>query len=376
MSDTQTGAATATDETLLAHLAHRLGHGSEDLATEALAFILRNPVAARGMASHAARWCPDLSPTPRFRTQDWLSEDEAVPDLVGVAADGSTPLIVEAKFGAALTPNQPVTYLKRLLPSGEPGLLLFLVPARRRRSIWAEIQHRCEASGLSLAPSNQSFCGAHGPAVVAVTVWPDLLEEIERHLVPLTDHRRTFAELEQLRGLCERADRSVFAPFTTQFLGGDVGKRLQDLDSLLNEAATSLAERGMASTSGLRWSSGQNWFGRYFLFAGWECLLHVNFVRWGTQRDTPLWLRITDKRAATHPGFQDVLSPLAASEPARLLDDDGRRLIPIHLPHGEERDAVFAAIEDQLVEIHGLLASCPPLPSGAPASDEASTDRL
>ena len=349
-----------TADTLLAHLAQRLGHGTEDLATEALAYILQNPGASRGMAKHAARWEQDLAPVIRFRTQDWLSEDEAIPDLVGEADDRSTPLIVEAKFGAALTPNQPVTYLRRLLATEAPGLLLFLVPTRRKFPIWAELRRRCEDAELPLTTSGETLRGVQGQAVVGVTTWTDLLDDIDRHLVPVAEYRQTIAELEQLRGLCERADRNVFQPLTTQFLGGDVGQRLKDLDELLNEAVGSLTDRHMAVTKGLRWSSGQGWFGRYFSLAGWECLLHVNFGYWGTQRDTPLWLRITDRRGIANLPLQEALRPLAAAEPPRLLDEDGRHQIPIHLPNDVERDFVFAAIESQLVEIHELLERCPP----------------
>ena len=354
-----------TTDTLLAHLAHRLGHGTEDLATEALEFILRNPAAAQGMADHASHWNQNLAPTIRFRTQDWLSEDAAIPDLVGVAEDGSTPLIVEAKFGAALTPNQPVTYLRRLLAAERPGLLLFLVPTRRTNPIWAELQRRCNEEDLPLTPDG-TLRGVHDQAVVGVTSWTDLLEDLDRHLVPVVDHRQTIAELDQLRSLCERADRTVFQPLTTQFLGGDIGQRLQDLDALLNEAVASLAGRRMAATKGLRWSSGQGWYGRYFQLAGWECLLHVNFDRWGTQRDTPLWLRITDRRGAGYPALQEALRPLAGADPPRVLDGDGRLQIPIHLPHDVDRDVVFAAIETQLGEIYELLGSAPP-----PLSEES-----
>jgi len=351
-----------SSDTLLAHLAQRLGHGAENLATEALAFILQNPAAARGMASHTARWEPNLAPAVSFRTQDWLKEDEAIPDLVAVARDQSTPLIVEAKFGAALTPNQPVTYLRRLLAAEAPGLLLFLVPTRRKFPIWAELRRRCDDAGLPLVTSGETLRGVNGQAVVGVTSWADLLDDIDRHLVPVAEHRQTIAELEQLRGLCERADRNVFQPLTTQFLGGDTGQRLAHIDELLNEAVANLADRQMAVTKGLRWSSGQGWFGRYFLLAGWECLLHVHFESWGTTRDTPLWLRVTDRRAAANHDLQDSLRPLDAAEPSRLFEQNGQHHIPIHLPSAVERDAVFTAIESQLKEIHALLENCPPPP--------------
>jgi hypothetical protein len=44
-----------------------------------------------------------------------------------MASDGSTPLLVEAKFWAGLTGHQPVSYWQRL-PVEQPAMLLFLVP--------------------------------------------------------------------------------------------------------------------------------------------------------------------------------------------------------------------------------------------------------
>src|SRR4051794_21423185 len=117
-----------SDETLLTYLVARLGSGPENVATETLAFILRTPAAATGMGQHIQRFCTDLASIATYQTQDWSADDEAVPDVVGRTVSGSTPLVVEAKFGAALTPNQPVTYLRRLLALDEPTLLLFLVP--------------------------------------------------------------------------------------------------------------------------------------------------------------------------------------------------------------------------------------------------------
>ena len=109
------------DATLLAHLVNRLGTGAENIANETLAYLLQEPAACHGMHAHARRFCPDVAAARRYRTQDWSAEDNAIPDLVGITADGTTPLVIEAKFGAALTPNQPVTYLRRLL-AGVSGI--------------------------------------------------------------------------------------------------------------------------------------------------------------------------------------------------------------------------------------------------------------
>jgi hypothetical protein len=352
-------------DTMLAHLARRLGTGEEDLATEALAYILRVAEAAHGMYAHAVRWCPTLGAVSTFRTQAWLAEDEAIPDIVGIADDGQTPLIVEAKFGAALTPNQPVTYLRRLLGRDTAALLLFLVPTRRAAPIWAELLRRCSEAGLELTSTEGQRRGSCQNAVVAVTTWVDLLDDVERALTPPSEHRRSLAELEQLRGLCELADQAVFRPFTSQFLGGDTGRRLMDLDSLLNEAIDSLAIGRLASTAGMARSAGVGYFGRYLRLGGWECFLHVNYNLWGSQRPTPLWLRISDRRAAGDTALGDALSSLVSAQPSRLLNHDGLHHIPIHLPHDVDRDVVFASIDTQLRDVQALLSSAPPPEPGS-----------
>ena len=44
-------------------------------------------------------------------------------DLAATASDGTAPLVIELKFGAGLTANQQVNYLRQL-PEGQPGALL------------------------------------------------------------------------------------------------------------------------------------------------------------------------------------------------------------------------------------------------------------
>ena len=172
------------------------------------------------------------------------------------------------------------------------------------------------------------------------------------------------SELQQIRGLCERQDREAFQPFSTDFLGGDVGQHVLDLDGLLIEAVDGLVADGLSSTRGLKWSAGQGWFGRYFRLGGWVCL-HVNYTRWGKERPTPMWLRIIDQDAG--PDVLEALAPLALEDPPRFLNEDGLRQIPIQLPHDDSRDVVHAAIDGQLRQVHALLQSCSlPLPQREP----------
>lgn len=115
-------------DSVLAHLTARFTTQAENLATEALCYLLRSrPPAAAGVIDLARAFGVALPSGLVFQTQNHAVEDSSIPDLVAVAPGGSTPLVCEIKFWAGLKDNQPVTYLGRL-PADEPGLLLFVAP--------------------------------------------------------------------------------------------------------------------------------------------------------------------------------------------------------------------------------------------------------
>jgi hypothetical protein len=57
-----------------------------------------------------------------------------IPDLVGATTDGTGVLLVESKFWAPLTPNQPIGYLRRL-PVDREGMVLFIAPEGRYETL-------------------------------------------------------------------------------------------------------------------------------------------------------------------------------------------------------------------------------------------------
>lgn len=93
-------------QTVFSHIVQmRLSQEYENIATEALAFILDSSDQARtGFLKFLREIEPSL-PGLNFRTQ--LSEGDARPDLWGVE-DGKPRVFVENKFWAGLTTNQPV----------------------------------------------------------------------------------------------------------------------------------------------------------------------------------------------------------------------------------------------------------------------------
>lgn len=339
-----------SDSTLLAHLSARLRGGSENLATEALEYVLRNPLVSDAFQRHLRQLAPSLPAMARYRTQVRDASDTGIRDLVGSTDNGITSLVVEVKFDAPLTSNQPGTYLKALREVDGPSLLVFLVPTSRAEALWPRLMRRCAESEVHMESEGRHVARS-GTVTLAVTTWNDVLDAIGG--IPLgPKSHQVLAEIDQLRGLCDRQDREGFVPFSDTFLEGDSGRYLEALDSLLIDAINLLREEHLVETVGYKWTAGQGWFGKYFKMAEVLCLLHVNYARWASQADTPLWLNV-DPQA--DPRISEALEPLRLSEPRQLFDGDGQLAIPVHVPAGKDREHCLDEIIAMLKDVRSLL---------------------
>ena len=136
-----------TRQTLLAQLSAKVPgmrfSQTEDIAVEALAHILSNSRPARKavedlLESHGA----EIGPIEGVRTQV-AGDTGDRPDLAGTDEHGVECLLIEAKFWAGLTEDQPVEYLSRIL-SNPPSALLVVAPAARFESLWVELRRRIQ----------------------------------------------------------------------------------------------------------------------------------------------------------------------------------------------------------------------------------------
>jgi hypothetical protein len=132
-----------SNDSLLGYLASRLSTHPENVATEALAFILRGNEYLR---QAVLRFLEGLG-TPLLEVVSFSSQQSeksaARPDLRGADKSGAPVLFIEAKFWAGLTDNQPVTYLNDL-PADRPTALFVLAPETRRQLLWRELLLRCK----------------------------------------------------------------------------------------------------------------------------------------------------------------------------------------------------------------------------------------
>src|SRR6516162_3813955 len=123
---------------LFGYLVSRFSTHPENLATEALAFIVNRSATMREeLRNLFERTGIELPPLARFQSQAG-DEQGNIPDLIGLDAAGAEWLLIENKFWAGLTENQPAGYLERL-PKEGGAVLLFVVPRKRLPIVWTEL---------------------------------------------------------------------------------------------------------------------------------------------------------------------------------------------------------------------------------------------
>ncbi len=133
----------ATNTSLFAQILPMFTGQTERAATEALRHILVQSELAREALEQMLRTAGvEVGSLTRFQTEASGDEGERV-DLVCYDASGDERVLIEAKFWAGLTDNQPNTYLSRM-PEDGYSVLLFVAPAQRIETLWPELRRRAQ----------------------------------------------------------------------------------------------------------------------------------------------------------------------------------------------------------------------------------------
>ena len=176
----------STGTTLFAHIAPRLTDRIEDVAVEALGFILSNsPAARRALADTLKDGGIEVGSIDRVETWE-IGEEGEIPDLVCFDENGAKQVLIEAKFWADLTKNQPNQYLKQLLQDGQDrsAALLFVAPKARLELLWPELCGRAKKEfGLTIiSESGPVRSASFGSDIhhLQLTSWAALLERMAR----------------------------------------------------------------------------------------------------------------------------------------------------------------------------------------------------
>lgn len=342
---------------LLAKIFPMFSARTEDVAVEALGYILNGSQPARDALSDVLQsGGAEVGRIAEVQTQFTL-DDGACPDLAAFNEDGSVRILIEAKFWAGLTENQPVTYLRHLLQEPKTSALLFVAPHARRESLWAELERRIKEADFSVSfkteKKQEEILSARSGEKhwLILTSWTNLLDRMAAKISAAGD-TQTSADIVQLRGLAAQEDASAFMPLRAEELGPDIPRRLMGLKTLVDQATRRLHRSGYVSLKGLKATPQKTGYIRYVRLAGTGASFGIDFSKWATLRDTPLWLVLRGWKG-TKP-LDEVsanLDSFRRLDPPELFEMGRYLVMPIELPLGVEQNAVLDAIVDRLTEI-------------------------
>lgn len=275
-----------TSDSLLAHLAWRFPGATEDIATEALCYILSKQEGAQtALADLLKSGGAEPEPMDSFTTQR-VYQHSKKPDLVAFNGEREV-LLVESKFWASLTPNQPNGYLKLMKDLPDAKNLLFIAPEASQDWLWKELSEQAgnefEVDDDADGVVRSATVGSDGHRLM-LTSWDTLLDRLGR------SGADEDGDLRQLIGLCARIDGGTPA---SDGIAREL-REVSDYEDLVKSAIQRAKELGCIDTLGTaRW---QGNYGRYIWLVDAEGD-YLGTVRIGIDFDrdqSPFFLWFTD----------------------------------------------------------------------------------
>lgn len=333
------------DDTLLAYLVSSFPGRTEDIATEALCHVFDHSDACvdalNGVVQSGVR---GIDPIDTVKTQV-IGVDGTRPDLVGFDEEGQERVLIEVKFWAGLTANQPNGYIKRL-PQDSPSVLMFLVPDDRVRSLWPQLRKRLDRKFDAVEELEaERRCVSIGGSRrhLMVVSWGSLLDAMSARSSD-SDEPRAVTQIRQLRSLARYADKGAFKPIPPgKESGMDSEIRLRQYRRLVDAATEEGINQDWADRKGLRATPKPYGYGRYIRLHGTVVWFGINLRLFEDTGETPLWV-------SRHQSYAD--EPDVSRE---LGDEDrdwyrmhGRHWFPINLRRDVEYPQVLVGVVDSL----------------------------
>lgn len=324
------------DDNLLAHLVASFPGNTENIATEALGHIFeRSDASVEALNDVIKSGVRGVNPIATVRTQV-IHADGTRPDLVGFDDSGQERVLIEVKFWANLTDNQPNGYLNRLSDDG-PVVLVFLVPEERVQSLWPQLRRRAlrEFDTVSEVDSERKCLRIDdGGRHLMIVSWGSLLDSMAARSRD-QDEPRLESEIRQSRSLTEFADAGAFKPIRRgEEFGEDSEVRKRQYKRLIDAATERGIEQEWVSRKGLRATPRGYGYGRYIKLRETVVWFGVNVDQFEKTADTPLWV--------------DWYS-IVEEERSKVQEELGIRdasWVPVRL----KRDVEYAEMLDSVVE--------------------------
>lgn len=365
-----TADADSAKTSMLAHLANRFTNLTETLATESLGYILSQSAPTRVALQEMLKTDgADIDPIAMVQTEVIGKKMERI-DLSAYNEAYEERILIEAKFWAELTDNQPSEYLKRLPNDGSPSVLLFVAPEARLEMLWPEICGRAQKEfGVDRGIETGAIRTARidgSERRLMLTSWRAMLREMRGKACDVTVEK----DIDQLQALCDQQDREAFLPLRAGELGPGFSKRAINLHYLYHDVIKRIRKEPLVSFKGLADGGSKPNYGRFIHLgsratgisdAAW---VGVHFEFGARYRETPFWMILG--WGGGKPRIEEIRERLDEARRKTgldYIDIEGKppaSLIPIHLPAGVEYEVVLDSVVGQIRNIGEILAAPAP----------------
>lgn len=280
---------------LLAHLYPYFKGSQEDVATSSLSYIVsRNECINKAFTNHISKILQiPINETYQYKCQA-VGKNNERPDMAGYDTNGDEKLLCESKFYAALTINQPNTYLKRLIEEKGIGLI-FICPDVRKKGLWNELTKLVDKDIDLESNEINDFCIEINNSIrLGITSWKAVLSELEQ--TAMATAMNCVPDIKQLQGYCDQLDHEAFIPFDVEDFGIDLAMKAERPYRLLNALVEAIkAEPNHeVNSKGLRKAKFHSGDRRYLRIDGFCVNLEFDTNKWKNPdtKNTPFWISI------------------------------------------------------------------------------------
>lgn len=282
---------------LLGQFFTRIRGSQEDIASEGLTYVLKQSDAAKNAVYNILRVnCGLEFDNLRFKSQN-IGENLDRPDITAHNSENQEVLIMEAKFWAPMTKNQPLGYLERL---GKHTALVFICPGMRLQNVYDECLRKINNAKLPNSPVESNYSVAFdNNRFLLVISWDEILKAVRKNLEK-TSEVELISDIDQIIGFCEIIDSNAFLPLQSSDLSPLLPRRAMNYQNMIDSVVSKLRSKKMANTKGLNATATKSWYTRHFKVGKLGVTLRLDWKLWANNADTPFWIIFRNITATNH----------------------------------------------------------------------------
>lgn len=334
---------------LLAHIAFKFTSHPENVANECLCFILnQDPMAVQKLCSAISK-SEMASDICEFRSE-LSTEQNGRPDISAIGKSGDIPFIIEGKFWASLTENQPHNYLKELK---DGGVLLFVCPEMRASRLKDELEVR---TGEKFEYIHSSyFMAVCGNKTIYIMDWIKVLSAIDAYAS--ANDSDLSNDIKQLTALCSQMDSEGFLPLSLGDMNEYHGRLCDKLSLVIDSLRERLRNKDYMDFSGLKAGGWRLGYGVYATVHGYGCQIYFSASAWYRHDvKTPYWIGIESPDWKPDRSIYDKFNAIDKYN-GTILFDGSFVQIPLPLKCGLDEEQLLDHLAKQIDDIAIILAT-------------------